>query len=48
MDHGGEVTVTCSHDPVEFERLAGRSLVTPTPPRYLHPVERPFEGAARP
>jgi glyoxylase-like metal-dependent hydrolase (beta-lactamase superfamily II) len=48
MDHGGEVTVTCSHDPVEFERLAGRSLVTPTPPRYLHPVERPFQGAARP
>ncbi len=48
MDHGGEVTVTCSHDPVEFERLAGRSLATPTPPRYLHPVERPFQGAARP
>ncbi len=48
MDHGGEVTVTCSHDPVEFERLAGRSLATPAPPRYLHPVERPFQGAARP
>jgi glyoxylase-like metal-dependent hydrolase (beta-lactamase superfamily II) len=48
MDHGGEITVTCSHDPVEFERLAGRSLVTPTPPRYLHPVERPFQHAARP
>jgi glyoxylase-like metal-dependent hydrolase (beta-lactamase superfamily II) len=48
MDHGGEITVTCSHDPVEFERLAGRSLVTPAPPRYLHPVERPFQNAARP
>ncbi len=48
MDHGGEVTVTCSHDPVEFERLAGRALLTPTPPRYLHPVERPFQGTARP
>jgi glyoxylase-like metal-dependent hydrolase (beta-lactamase superfamily II) len=48
MDHGGEVTVTCSHDPVEFERLAGRALVTPAPPRYLHAVERPFEWAARP
>lgn len=47
MDHGGEVTITCSHDPVEFERLAGRALGTPTPPRYLHPVERPFEGEAR-
>jgi glyoxylase-like metal-dependent hydrolase (beta-lactamase superfamily II) len=48
MDHGGEVTVTCSHDPVEFERLAGRPLVTPAPPRYLHPVERPFPREARP
>ncbi len=48
MDHGGEVTVTCSHDPVEFERLAGRSIATPAPPRYLHPVERPFPGEARP
>ncbi len=48
MDHGGEVTVTCSHDPIEFERLAGRSLVTPAPPRYLHPVERPSPGEARP
>jgi glyoxylase-like metal-dependent hydrolase (beta-lactamase superfamily II) len=48
MDHGGEVTVTCSHDPVEFERLAGRTLATPAPPRYLHPVERPFAREARP
>ncbi len=48
MDHGGEVTVTCSHDPLEFEQLAGRALTTPAPPRYLHPVERPFEWAARP
>jgi glyoxylase-like metal-dependent hydrolase (beta-lactamase superfamily II) len=48
MDHGSEVTVCCSHDPIEFERLAGRSLATPTPPRYLHPVERPFQGEARP
>lgn len=48
MDHGGEITITSSHDPVEFERLAGRSLVTPAPPRYLHPVERPFHREARP
>ncbi|HET8540336.1 MAG TPA: MBL fold metallo-hydrolase [Anaeromyxobacter sp.] len=48
MDHAGEVTVTCSHDPVEFERLADRPLATPAPPRYLHPVERPFPGEARP
>ena len=47
MDHGGEVTICCSHDPLEFERLAGRSLATPAPPRYLHPVERPFPGEAR-
>lgn len=46
-EHGPEVTVTCSHDPVEFERLAGRSLDTPTPARYLRPVERPF-GEATP
>jgi glyoxylase-like metal-dependent hydrolase (beta-lactamase superfamily II) len=46
-EHGAEVTITCAHDPVEFERLAGRSLDTPAPPRYLHPVERPF-GEARP
>jgi glyoxylase-like metal-dependent hydrolase (beta-lactamase superfamily II) len=48
MDHGGEVTVTCSHDPVEFELLARRALGTPAPPRYLHPVARPFEREARP
>jgi glyoxylase-like metal-dependent hydrolase (beta-lactamase superfamily II) len=48
MDHGDEITVTCSHDPVQFERLAGRSLATPTPPRYLRPVARPFAGEARP
>lgn len=48
MDHGGEVTVTCSHDPVEFERVAGRPLAVPAPPRYLHPVERPFQREARP
>jgi glyoxylase-like metal-dependent hydrolase (beta-lactamase superfamily II) len=47
MDHGAEVTVCCSHDPVEFERLAGRSLATPAPPRYLHPVARPFQGEVR-
>lgn len=48
MDHGKDVTVTCSHDPVEFERLAERPLATPAPPRYLHPVERPLQPEARP
>ena len=46
-EHGAEVTITCAHDPVEFEELAGRTLDTPAPARYLHPVERPF-GEARP
>jgi glyoxylase-like metal-dependent hydrolase (beta-lactamase superfamily II) len=46
-EHGAEVTVTCSHDPVEFEALAGRALDTPSPARYLGPVERTF-GEARP
>jgi glyoxylase-like metal-dependent hydrolase (beta-lactamase superfamily II) len=41
-EHASEVTITCAHDAVEFERLAGRSLDTPTPARYLAPVERPF------
>jgi glyoxylase-like metal-dependent hydrolase (beta-lactamase superfamily II) len=44
-EHGVEVTVTCSHDPVEFERLAGRPVDTPSPARYLRPVERPFDAA---
>ncbi len=48
IDHGGEITIASSHDPVEFERLAGRELVTPAPPRYLHPVERPVHREARP
>jgi glyoxylase-like metal-dependent hydrolase (beta-lactamase superfamily II) len=46
-EHGDEVTVICSHDPVEFEALAGRTFDTPSPARYLRPVERPF-GEARP
>ena len=27
--HGQEVQVCCSHDPVEFERITGRSLLQP-------------------
>jgi glyoxylase-like metal-dependent hydrolase (beta-lactamase superfamily II) len=46
-EHGDEVTVTCSHDPVEFEALAGRAVDTPSPARYLGPVERSF-GEAQP
>jgi glyoxylase-like metal-dependent hydrolase (beta-lactamase superfamily II) len=30
--HGDEVTVFCAHDPVEFERLAGRALGVPASP----------------
>ncbi len=33
--HGGEVEIVCSHDIVEFERLAGRSAVVP--PEQLAP-----------
>ena len=46
-EHGGEVTITCGHDAVEFERLAGRPLETPAPPRYLRPVPRPAEDHVR-
>lgn len=46
-EHGGEVTITCGHDAVEFERLAGRPLETPAPPRYLRPVPRPVEDQVR-
>lgn len=46
-EHGANVTVTSSHDPVEFERLAGRALDTPAPALFLRPVERRF-GEARP
>ena len=46
-EHGSEVTVLCSHDPVEFEQLAGRSLrapaALPSPPRRVD--ER--DGASR-
>ena len=28
-DHGSEVSIFCGHDPVEFERLAGRSMDIP-------------------
>jgi glyoxylase-like metal-dependent hydrolase (beta-lactamase superfamily II) len=33
---GSEVEIVCSHDPVEFERVAGRPLDRPLPP-MLHP-----------
>lgn len=35
-DHGGEVSVFCAHDVVEFERLSGQSHRDPvnTPPRF--------------
>lgn len=45
--HGAEVTITCSHDAVEFERLAGRSLDTPAPPLYLRPAAPPVHDEAR-
>ncbi len=31
--HTGEVAVICSHDVLEFERIAGRPFDTPAPPR---------------
>jgi glyoxylase-like metal-dependent hydrolase (beta-lactamase superfamily II) len=37
-DHAGEVDIFCGHDPVEFERLAGRTLSLP--PHAL--VEQPL------
>ncbi|RYY81507.1 MAG: MBL fold metallo-hydrolase, partial [Comamonadaceae bacterium] len=38
-DHGGEVTVCCGHDPLEFEQLAGHSLDLPLPAvRQAQPV----------
>jgi glyoxylase-like metal-dependent hydrolase (beta-lactamase superfamily II) len=43
---GAEVTVCCSHDPVEFERFAGRPLDTPAPALYLRPaMPAPLEDA---
>jgi glyoxylase-like metal-dependent hydrolase (beta-lactamase superfamily II) len=33
--HGARVTVMCGHDPVEFERLAGRPFGAPPRPREL-------------
>jgi hypothetical protein len=45
--HGGEVEILCGHDPVEFERLAGRSLGIPAPPR-LRAVAEPGRTAQSP
>jgi glyoxylase-like metal-dependent hydrolase (beta-lactamase superfamily II) len=36
--HPGEVDVCCSHDPLEFERLSGRPMEVPQPPRARQPV----------
>jgi hypothetical protein len=30
--HGAEVRLVCSHDPIEFERMTGRRLDEPLPP----------------
>ena len=30
--HEAEVSVLCAHDPMEFERLAGRGMHVPQPP----------------
>ena len=43
-DHGREVTLFSAHDPVEFERLAGRAFSLPTHPAVAGP-ER-FDGHA--
>lgn len=37
-DHGGEVEILCSHDPHEFERVAGRPLSEPAERRHPHAV----------
>jgi hypothetical protein len=29
--HGAKVQVMCSHDPIEFERVAGRAMGVPQP-----------------
>jgi glyoxylase-like metal-dependent hydrolase (beta-lactamase superfamily II) len=40
-DHAGKVRIVCGHDPVEFERLAGRALDQPPPDRStVVPIER--------
>jgi glyoxylase-like metal-dependent hydrolase (beta-lactamase superfamily II) len=53
-DHGGEVTILCAHDPVEFERLVGhradepaRAAAPPQPGARAGNV-LPFDPAARP
>lgn len=39
--HGSEVDILCSHDPHDFERLAGRAMDTPVQPiAGLHEVPR--------
>jgi glyoxylase-like metal-dependent hydrolase (beta-lactamase superfamily II) len=34
--HGGEVMVTCSHDPIEYERITGRPMGAPVDPPRTH------------
>ena len=39
-EHGGEVTIVCSHDPVEFERASGAPAgVSMTAPSMLSPAD---------
>ncbi|HYF07252.1 MAG TPA: MBL fold metallo-hydrolase [Acetobacteraceae bacterium] len=34
--HGGDVAVTCSHDPIEYERVTGRPMGEPVAAQPLH------------
>lgn len=51
VTHGAQVEVFCSHDPVEFERLAGHAMDTPagevTAAAHVHRRDAPWRAPAQ-